>query len=350
MYRIIKQTLEFLLVICVFFVGDYSVGSLAILPILVFLALIVFISNRQLITSRELITLSVIVVYLIGYFIAHSGATEQVSYLIPILLPFLFLLSCVLTSQNIPKLISRYAQVFIFLLLLCLLLGLDPLPFGRNIEYRMYAFLFIISIIYRNRKLFSPNNAAYLFYSLYGYSRGGILTFVFLNSLFSKLILFSTLVLFLILGTIIIHLEAIPVNYSNLRSLYFDLENASESTRIILYQTAISEVKGFSVKELFFGNPQYFAGNFYSHNVVLDLTITFGIFPTLLLLIGTLIFIIKTLPLIFSPRTNYFTCYFYAVCVGSFISGGMTENWAIPVAGLLGFARRNITYKNLGGR
>lgn len=82
MYRTIKQSFEFLLVLCLFFVGDYSDGSFAILPILVFLTTIVFIWDTQSITLRELTTLFVIIVYFVCYFIAHSGVTKGVPNLI----------------------------------------------------------------------------------------------------------------------------------------------------------------------------------------------------------------------------------------------------------------------------
>ena len=347
MNRTIKHNFEFLLVFCIFFVGDYSYSSYQILPIFLFVSLVYFIWKRPTITLRELITLSVIFFYLIFYFFAHSGTLSEVPFLIPILIPFLFLLSCALTNQKIPKLNYRGAQFLIFFLLFFTLLGLDPLPFGPNIEYRILAFLFIVSIIYSKQKIFSSNNAGYFLYSILGYSRGGLLTFVFLNSLLSKLTLFIAFVLVSIFGMMIFYFGVIPEYNYGLRSLFFNLKNSSESIRIMLYQAAISEVKGFSVKELFFGNPQYFASNFYSHNVFLDLIIMFGVFPTALLSIGVSIFILKSIPLMFTPGTNYFICYFYAVFVGSFLSGGMTENWALPVAGLLGFAKRNVTYKKL---
>ena len=346
MNKTIKHNLEFLLVFSIFFVGDYSFWSYPILPILTLFPLAYFIWKNPSITLRELITLVVVLLYLVLYFFVHSGNRSEASFLIPILIPFLFLLSCALTSQKIPKLNSRSARLFFFFLLFFTLLGLDPLPFGPNIEYRILAFLFIVSIIYTNQKMLSFYNSGYFLYSLFGYSRGGMLTFLFLNSLLSKLILFLAFVIILTLGVFIFYLGVTPESNFGLRSLFFSLENNSELGRILLYKNGIAEIKGFGVQELFFGNPFYFASNFYSHNVFLDLMSMFGVFPTSLLLIGISIFILKSIPLMFSPNTNYFICYFYAVFVGSFLSGGLTENWAIPVAGLLGLAKRNVTYKN----
>jgi len=120
------------------------------------------------------------------------------------------------------------------------------------------------------------------------------------------------------------------------RSLYFNLENSSELGRLNFYFNAIEEIRTFGIKEHLFGNPSYFITNFYSHNAFLDFAITFGLVPSIVLTSGIIIFILNTVKIIFTPNSNYFLCYFYAVLMGSMLSGGMFENWALLVAGLLG--------------
>ena len=73
--------------------------------------------------------------------------------------------------------------------------------------------------------------------------------------------------------------------------------------------------------------------------------IMFGVFPTALLIIGISIFILKSIPLMFSPNTNYFICIFMQFLLVPFkrwIDGKLGYTSCRP----LGLAKRNVTYKN----
>ena len=111
--------------------------------------------------------------------------------------------------------------------------------------------------------------------------------------------------------------------------------------RYLLYQQAIDHLSQLSLTRVFFGDPEYLYQSFYTHNVILDGMLLFGIVPMLFIIIGCMRFIIHTWEDTRSRKFNYVSAYFYAILIGSMISGGIHENWIILVIGIVGLAKKS---------
>mgnify|MGYP006136524349 CR=1 FL=1 len=330
-----------LLIYAFYFVGDYTVLGVPLLPIFSVATFLTLnkINNVSLSTNNYwflIMTLIYLVVYTLGNL---SAAFEFTDHFFHFNIPLLVLSVLAITRFPVTRNTTLIANIVFFYFTLTTIIGFDPSPFGPNIEYRIIAFLFLLSGSQRHLWNF-VKYVSYFFVSIYGYSRGGMITYLMIMWTRSKrLQIFTLIAVPIVLITVIYYSLEIRFSFFGLRAVFFDLKNGSEATRIDLYGEALKNILDLDIQKLFLGDPSHIYSTFYTHNVYFDLFLLYGIVPGLIVIIGVIRFIASTWHQIANANSGLLVSYFYAVLIGSLVSGGMHENWIILVVGLLSLDR-----------
>lgn len=205
------------------------------------------------------------------------------------------------------------------------------LLFGRNVLYRIFAFVYSFAFI---TLLFKGSNVkiivSYLLLSISMLSlgsRGGlivlvfylILMFVFINKKNNTYKYFVSTFVVIFLSMFAWYLKDIFR-----RAFYFDLNNASEAVRLGYFNNLFELFLDFNKFEFFFGigSERYydlFVG--YPHNFFIEYIVFYGVIIGLLSLLVYFLFFINYKKIYLFP--------YFGILIGSFFSGDLFYNFTI---------------------
>lgn len=332
-----RQILDYIMLFIIFsylFVGDYYIGNFPAFLLVWFITIIYRIYFKIEISVREFM-LQIIMTLVFSPLLlrgAYFGNVYELSIVYAILFINIFpLLVVILSNPRSQRYFFNICLAFMILTLLMYFQGIRSIVFGPNIFYRItgfsYACFYVTSLIHKNIK---TNYFVIAFFStlttaLATQSRGALLLSLIFMVITMGLFLTKSKYKYLFIITFSIFAYFIYSNISTLlsllgRSAYFDVNNASEATRLDFASYSIDYYNNLSFTEFLIGlsypNKYFYEEGSYPHNLFIEIFMSFGLIYFLLITLFSLFSILKM-----NKNERLILLTFFPIYLGSQLSG-----------------------------
>lgn len=292
--KTLKEFIAVLIVFAYLFVGDYIFLEIPAFLFVWFVA--VFYRFLYLIRFSKKEILIQVILFIVFSPLLFRGAYLGNSYEIAIIYAILFanifpLLIEVISHFRYRRYFMLISIVFLLLTIFLYILGLRSIVFGPNVFYRIvgfsYIIYFILSINFKNIKgvFFLITYLSTLTTALATQSRAALLLSLILGALTFTALMRNYKYKYFVFFLAVISFSLIYLNVDSIflffgRSAYFDINNASEATRLDFLYYVVDYYNNLTLNEFFIGlgypNRYFYLPGYYPHNLFSELFVSFG--------------------------------------------------------------------------
>lgn len=328
------------------FVSDYKVGGFYSVYICWIAILVCRIFSFIQFSKREFL-FQCLLFFIISPFLLSELINSGDSYYNSLIVPILYINAFLMLPFFYRNFKVVFFISFVFLMVSALIVmagflsgtGRVTIVFGPNVMYRIYAFLFGFIFLYfyfarKNSFSYIYFLIAFVFFSIcmVGTSSRGaslVLMFylVFMIFRYKAIGLTFNFLVFLLLSFSLFLFYFVYTYWSLVwRLLYFNVDNASEASRIGFLSKFLDFLTESDYKELLFGvgsDNRFFS--FYPHNIFVESFVYFGVFYFLLTLLSYLIYFY----ILFFKKNGLWLLPFCGIYIGAMVSGDFFYNFPV---------------------